>query len=62
MANTNRVVPRFATEAEEAQWWSDNREQHEEEFVRAVHEGTTTRTAQTLVQRINAAKLKGLSK
>jgi hypothetical protein len=32
-------VPAFATEAEEAKWWYDNREKVSEEFSRAAKEG-----------------------
>ena len=31
--------PKFATEAEEAQWWYDNREAVSDELVRASREG-----------------------
>jgi hypothetical protein len=34
-----RVIPKFATEKEEADWWYNNREKHDEEFVQAVAEG-----------------------
>jgi len=40
-----RELPAFANEADEAQWWYDNREQHAEEFVQAMKEGLVTRGA-----------------
>ncbi len=32
-------IPQFATEAEEAKWWYDNREKVSEEFQKAAKEG-----------------------
>lgn len=32
-------IPKFATEAEEAKWWYDNREQVSDEFQKAAKEG-----------------------
>ncbi|HUX44352.1 MAG TPA: hypothetical protein VMV57_06340 [Terracidiphilus sp.] len=32
-------VPKFATEAEEAKWWYDNREKVSDEFEKAAKEG-----------------------
>jgi hypothetical protein len=40
-----KELPAFKSEAEEAQWWYDNREAHAEEFVRAIDEGRVTRGA-----------------
>ena len=34
------VVPKFNTEAEEAQWWFDNREKVEDALIRAMDTGT----------------------
>jgi hypothetical protein len=34
-----RIVPAFATEAEEADWWYQNREFHGEELLAAVRSG-----------------------
>lgn len=42
------VVPRFATEAEEADWWFDNREQHDEIMAKAMAEGRTMTIKQLL--------------
>jgi hypothetical protein len=36
---TKRVVPAFATEAEEAAWWFENRNQHRKELVAAMKSG-----------------------
>jgi len=33
------VVPKFATEAEEAEWWYRNRERHGKQFLAAVKSG-----------------------
>jgi predicted nucleic acid-binding Zn ribbon protein len=43
--NKRRELPAFANEAEEAQWWYDNREKHAEEFVQAMKDGRVTRGA-----------------
>jgi len=40
-----RQIPAFASEAEEAQWWFDNTEQHDQEFLQAMKEGRVTRGA-----------------
>jgi predicted DNA binding CopG/RHH family protein len=34
-----RMVPTFATEAEEAQWWYENRDAHGKELLAAVKSG-----------------------
>jgi hypothetical protein len=36
-------IPTFATEAEEAKWWFDNREQVSDEFQKAAKEGRLRR-------------------
>jgi predicted DNA binding CopG/RHH family protein len=38
-------VPKFRTEAEEAKWWSDHREETAEWMKRAAAEGRTTNLA-----------------
>ncbi len=38
-----RVIPKFASEAEEAQWWFDNREDLDKDFARALAEGRLRR-------------------
>ncbi len=43
--NKRRELPAFANEAEEAQWWYDNREKHAEEFVQAMKDGLVTQGA-----------------
>ncbi len=35
----NRVVPAFATEAEEAEWWFKNRNRHGKQMIAAVKKG-----------------------
>ena len=50
---TKRVVPTFATEAEEAAWWYKNRNQHGKVLLAAVKSGE----AQVLTK----AKLQGRS-
>lgn len=49
---TTRSLPAFASEAEEASWWYDNREQLDEEFESAFKEGRVRRggSAQRLAQ------------
>jgi hypothetical protein len=34
-----RIIPKFETEAEEARWWYENREELAQDFVNAVREG-----------------------
>jgi predicted DNA binding CopG/RHH family protein len=44
-------VPEFATEAEEAAWWYENRQMVEDEFRKAIQDGTIRRgTADRLVR------------
>ena len=46
-----KLVPKFATEAEEARWWFENRKMVEKEFRRAMRSGTVRHgTAQKLIQ------------
>jgi predicted DNA binding CopG/RHH family protein len=35
-----KLVPKFKTEAEEAQWWDDNRKMVEDALIRAMDNGT----------------------
>jgi predicted DNA binding CopG/RHH family protein len=42
---SKKQLPAFASEAEEAQWWFDHREQRSEEFSQALREGRVTRGA-----------------
>ena len=34
-----KQLPTFESEAEEAKWWYDNREEHDAAFARAIREG-----------------------
>ena len=45
------VVPKFATEAEEADWWFDNREEHDELMGQAMEEGRTITLKEYLARR-----------
>jgi hypothetical protein len=40
---SERIIPRFASEKEEADWWYENREKHAEEFIQAAAEGRVRR-------------------
>jgi len=40
------IVPHFATEREEADWWFDNREEHDEIMLKAIEEGRTISPSQ----------------
>src|SRR5579863_4677181 len=52
-----RVVPAFATEAEEAEWWYDNRNQHGKQLLDAVKSGEAqVLTKEKLRERIAASK------
>jgi|ERR1035438_4087705 predicted DNA binding CopG/RHH family protein len=56
---SNRTVPAFASEAEEAAWWYENRKTHDLEFVGAVEKGEAqVLTGERLRKRIEAAKVK----
>jgi hypothetical protein len=48
------ALPAFQSEAEEADWWFENREQHAEAFVQAMAEGRVKRT--NLAQRVARAR------
>jgi predicted DNA binding CopG/RHH family protein len=55
--NAKRLVPKFKTEAEEAAWWYNNRDQHAEDFAKAVDRGEAKRvTKELLLERIEASK------
>ncbi|MBI3645974.1 MAG: hypothetical protein HY233_08435 [Acidobacteriales bacterium] len=50
-------MPKFKTEAEEAQWWYDNRHQLEDALVNAMDNGTIRRgTAKQLTSRARASR------
>ena len=56
---TKRIVPAFATEAEEADWWYKNREVHGRELLAAVRSGEAQiLTREKLLARIVASKKK----
>ena len=51
------VVPKFKTEAEEAQWWYDNREKVEDALTHAMDTGTIRHgTAQRLTSEARASR------
>ena len=53
------VVPKFATEAEEADWWYENRKAHSEQFLAAMKRGEVqVLTREKLLARIEASKKK----
>jgi hypothetical protein len=54
-----RIVPKFATEAEEAEWWFKNRKVHDKELTAAVRSGDAQiLTKEKLLARIEASKKK----
>jgi predicted DNA binding CopG/RHH family protein len=54
-----RIVPAFATEAEEADWWYKNRHVHDKELLAAVRSGEAKiLTREELLRRIEASKKK----
>ena len=56
---TRIVVPKFATEAEEADWWYQNREHHGKIMLAAVRSGKTQiLTREKLLARIEASRKK----
>ena len=56
---TKRIVPAFATEAEEADWWYKNREVHGKALLAAVRSGEAQiLTREKLLARIEASKKK----
>jgi predicted DNA binding CopG/RHH family protein len=44
------VVPNFASESEEADWWFEHREEHGEIMAKAIEEGRTMTMQQVLEQ------------
>ena len=53
------IVPKFATEAEEAKWWYDNREAHGRELHAAVKTGEAKiLTKERLLARLAASRAK----
>jgi len=56
---TKRIVPWFATEEEEADWWYKNRKVHDKELLDAVRSGEAQiLTREKLLARIEASKKK----
>ena len=54
---TNRIVPVFPTEAEEAEWWYKNRKIHDKQLLDAVKSGEAQiLTKEKLLARIAASK------
>jgi predicted DNA binding CopG/RHH family protein len=54
---TKSIVPAFATEAEEADWWYQNRKIHDKELLAAVRSGEAQiLTKEKLLARIAASK------
>ena len=57
MNKTKRIVPTFATEAEEADWWYKNRNIHDKQLLAAVKSGEAQiLTKEKLLARITASK------
>lgn len=56
---SKRAVPAFASEAEEAAWWFENRKSHDREFTAAVKKGEAqVLTGEKLRARIEESKPK----
>jgi hypothetical protein len=56
---SKRSVPAFASEAEEAAWWYENRKSHDKEFAAAVeNRKAEVLTGKKLGARIEASKAK----
>jgi predicted DNA binding CopG/RHH family protein len=56
---SKRTVSAFASEAEEAAWWFENRKSHDREFAAAVENGEAqVLSAEQLRERIAASKAK----
>ena len=57
MNKTKRVVPTFATEAEEAEWWFKNRNIHGKQLLAAVKSGEAqVLTKDKLLERLAASR------
>ena len=56
-ADERMTVPKFKTEAEEAQWWYDNRQEVEDALIHAMDNGTIRRgTAPRLTSEARASR------
>jgi hypothetical protein len=54
---TKRIVPAFATEAEETAWWHKNRNAHGKELLAAIKRGEAqVLTKEKLLARLAASK------
>jgi predicted DNA binding CopG/RHH family protein len=51
MVDDKIVIPHFATESEEADWWFENREAHDEIMARAMDENRTSNLQELLKKR-----------
>ena len=57
MKKIKRIVPTFATEAEEAEWWYQNHKIHDKQLLTAVKSGEAqVLTKEKLLARIAASK------
>jgi hypothetical protein len=52
----SRIIPKFATEAEEANWWFDHREEIADDIVAASREGRLSEGIKARWQRRQAEK------
>jgi hypothetical protein len=63
MNKTKRIVPTFATETEEAEWWYKNRNIHGKQLLAAVKSGEAqVLTKEKLMARIAASQIKAIIK
>jgi predicted DNA binding CopG/RHH family protein len=54
---TERIVPGFATEADEAKWWYENRDAHGEQLIASVKTGAAQPlTRKKLLERLASSK------
>jgi hypothetical protein len=59
---TKLVIPKFATETEEAQWWDDHKDVVEENLMEALRSGTAQHgTALRLVREARAREAERLA-
>lgn len=57
MNKTKRMVPTFATETEEAEWWFKNRNTHGKQLLTAINSGEAqVLTKDKLLERIAASR------
>jgi hypothetical protein len=54
---SRRAIPAFATEAEEAEWWFQNRKEHEEQLAAAAKTSEAQiLTTEKLMERVAASR------